>query len=250
MRYFIYFSYRGTAYHGWQIQPNAQTVQEVLTRACSTLLREEIELVAAGRTDTGVHAQCMIAHFDTCQPLTACDELVRKLNNFLPRDIAIQKLVSVKPNAHARFDALSRTYEYRITFQKDVFANDLKVRFYHPLHFERMNEAADTLKDYSDFTSFSKLHTDVKTNNCVVSEARWECRDNEWVFQITADRFLRNMVRSIVGTLIEVGMEKMSVAQFRAIIESKNRCCAGNSMPAHGLYLVHIAYPADIFLVS
>ncbi len=248
MRYFIYLSYNGTAYHGWQIQPNGISVQEVLTKVFSTMLREDTEITGAGRTDAGVHAKLMVAHFDTADLQVTSDEFVRKLNSFLPKDIAVSKIVPVKPDAHARFDAVLRTYEYRITQEKDVFLENLAVRMFHPLNFELMNQAATCLKNYRDFTSFSKLHTDVKTNNCVIHEAKWEQSGSEWIFTISADRFLRNMVRSIVGTLIDVGVGKLDVPGFCKIIEAQNRCKAGASMPAHGLYLTDVQYPSELFL--
>lgn len=247
-RYFIYFSYNGSAYHGWQIQPNGISVQEVLTKALCTILRTEFEITGAGRTDTGVHARLMVAHFDYENELPTEFNLVSKLNSFLPSDIAVFKIVNVLDNAHARFDAVSRRYEYHIVTNKDVFKNKLAARINDGLDFKAMNEAADTLKDFHDFTSFSKLHTDVKTNNCRISHAEWKHQGNEWVFTIQADRFLRNMVRAIVGTLFEVGRHKMTVDEFKAVVEAKNRCKAGTSVPAHGLYLVDIRYPDDIFL--
>ena len=243
MRYFIYFSYNGTGYHGWQIQPNGISVQEVLTNALRTFLREETEVLAAGRTDTGVHAKMMVAHFDSERDDLTGEETVRRLNSILPKDIAVDKLVAVKSDAHARFDAISRKYEYHVYVGKNVFKENLALRLFHPLDFELMNEAAQKLKAYTDFTSFSKLHTDVKTNNCVVTEAIWQQHDDEWVFTIEADRFLRNMVRSIVGTLFDVGMGKLTIADFCKIIEAKDRCKAGVSVPAHGLYLVNVKYP-------
>ena len=247
-RYFIYFSYNGTAYHGWQIQPNGISVQEVLTKALCTILRTEIEITGAGRTDTGVHAKLMVAHFDYEGEFPVEFDLVSKLNSFLPNDIAIHKIVEVQHDAHARFDAISRRYEYHIVTNKNVFKNELVAREVNGFDFEAMNKAASTLIEYHDFTSFSKLHTDVKTNNCIISFAQWNQQDDEWVFTIQADRFLRNMVRAIVGTLFEVGRGKMSVDEFRAVIEAKNRCKAGTSVPAHGLYLVDIQYPTEIFL--
>lgn len=247
-RFFIYFSYKGTAYHGWQIQPNGISVQEVLTRTLCTILRTELEIVGAGRTDTGVHAKLMVAHFDFEGTLPLAFDLTAKLNSFLPNDIAIFKIVEVKPDAHARFDAISRRYEYHIVTQKNVFKNDLAARESFKLNFEAMNAAAKTLTEFRDFTSFSKLHTDVKTNNCVITHAAWSQQADGWIFTIQADRFLRNMVRAIVGTLFEVGRQKMSVEEFKAVIEAKNRCKAGASVPAHGLYLVDIKYPNDIFI--
>ncbi len=246
-RFFIYFSYKGTAYHGWQIQPNGISVQEVLTKALCTILRTEIEITGAGRTDTGVHAKLMVAHFDMDKELPSGLDLTAKLNSFLPGDIAVYKIAEVLPDAHARFDAISRRYEYHIVTEKNVFKKELAARESFQLDFEAMNAAAATLKEYRDFTSFSKLHTDVKTNNCAITHAEWTQQDDEWVFTIQADRFLRNMVRAIVGTLFEVGRHKMTVEEFRSVIEAQNRCKAGASVPAHGLYLVDIKYPDDIF---
>jgi tRNA pseudouridine38-40 synthase len=247
-RFFIYFSYKGTAYHGWQIQPNGISVQEVLTKALCTILRTEFEIVGAGRTDTGVHAKLMVAHFDLENDLELDAQFVTKLNSFLPNDIAVFKIVEVQPDAHARFDAISRRYEYHIVTNKDVFKTGLAVREFNQLDYKTMNEAAKTLMEYCDFTSFSKLHTDVKTNNCIIHLAEWKQQENEWVFTIEADRFLRNMVRAIVGTLFEVGRGKMTLEEFKNVIETKNRCKAGTSVPAHGLYLVDIKYPNNIFL--
>lgn len=246
-RYFIYLSYKGTAYHGWQIQPNGISVQEVLSKALSMVLRVDTEIVGAGRTDTGVHARLMVAHFDVEDDIENLVAFAVKLNSILPRDIAVYKVVAVKPDAHARFDAVARRYEYHLVTNKDVFKTETAARFNERLDFELMNKAAAVLPEYIDFTSFSKLHTDVKTNNCVIAFARWEQSNGEWVFTIEADRFLRNMVRAIVGTLIEVGRGKMSVEGFRAVIEAKNRCKAGTSVPAQGLYLVDIQYPTEIF---
>jgi tRNA pseudouridine38-40 synthase len=247
-RYFLYFAYNGSAFHGWQIQPNGISVQEVLTQALCTVLRTEIEIVGAGRTDTGVHAKLMVAHFDADVELISSIDLINKLNSVLPRDIAAFDLKLVKPDAHARFDATSRKYEYHVVLNKNVFTYQLAARFMGEVDFEKMNEAASRLLKYNDFTSFSKLHTDVKTNICKVTHARWEKRDKIWVFTIVADRFLRNMVRAIVGTLIEVGKGKLTVEQFCAIIEAKDRCKAGTSVAACGLYLVDVTYPDEIFI--
>lgn len=230
------------------MQPNGISVQEVLARALCTILRSEIEIIGAGRTDAGVHAKLMIAHFDVENELPVEFDLVVKLNSFLPNDIAIYKIVEVKPNAHARFDAISRRYEYHVVTGKDVFRNELATRLSDKLDFDAMNEAAKTLKDFRDFTSFSKLHTDAKTNNCNITHAEWTQQGDEWIFTIQADRFLRNMVRAIVGTLLEVGRGKMTVDEFKAIIVAKNRCKAGTSVPACGLYLVDIQYPNQIFI--
>ena len=250
-RYFIFLSYKGTAYHGWQIQPNGISVQALLMDAFSTVLRTNIEIVGAGRTDTGVHAQLMVAHFDFEGSLAAFPNLISRLNNILARDISISKILAVQSDAHARFDAVSRKYEYHIIFKKDVFKYGLAARFNGNFDFKRMNEAAATILEYRDFTSFSKLHTDAKTNNCVVKQAQWiQKAENEWVFVIEADRFLRNMVRAIVGTLLEVGRGKINVEQFRQIIEAQDRCKAGVSVPAEGLYLVDIKYPESIFIID
>ncbi len=246
MRYFIYLSYDGSRYHGWQIQPNGISVQEVLNGALSTLLRQPIEVTGAGRTDAGVNASLMVAHFDTVHQ--ADDELVRRLNKFLPQDIAVEKIVPVRADAHARFSATSRTYHYYIVTEKSPF-EPYAYRYPLPLDFEKMNEAAQTLFDYTDFTSFSKLHTDVKTNNCHITHARWEqVAPTKWQFTITADRFLRNMVRAIVGTLLDVGRGVLSIDGFRNVIEQKNRCSAGNSVPGGALFLADVSYPDDLFL--
>lgn len=247
-RYFIYLAYDGTNYHGWQIQPNGNSVQETLMRALSTFLRKEIEVVGAGRTDAGVHARLMIAHFDFEEALEVAT-VTDKLNRLLPPDIAVYEVKEVKADAHARFDATYRTYKYYITTRKDPFNRGLKWRIFQPLDFEAMNRAASTLFDYTDFTSFSKLHTDAKTNNCRIMHAEWTQEgEYEWVFTIQADRFLRNMVRAVVGTLVEVGRGKMDVEGFRRVIEQKDRCSAGSSVPGHALFLVDVGYPADLFL--
>lgn len=247
-RYFIYLSYDGTNYHGWQIQPNGISVQEVLMKALSTFLRKPIEVVGAGRTDAGVHARLMVAHFDFDAELD-CATIVDKLNRLLPPDVAVHRVRRVKSDAHARFDATYRTYKYYITTCKDPFSRAFSWRIFQTLDFEKMNEAAQTLFDYIDFTSFSKLHTDVKTNNCKMMYARWEqIGEHNWVFTIQADRFLRNMVRAVVGTLVEVGKGKLTVEGFRKVIEEKNRCSAGTSVPGNALFLVDVGYPEELFL--
>lgn len=247
-RYFIYLAYDGTNYHGWQIQPNGDSVQETLMKALSTFLRQNIEVVGAGRTDAGVHARLMVAHFDFGQELD-CSSVTDKLNRLLPPDISVYEVRKVKPDAHARFDATFRTYKYYVTTAKNPFNRMYAWRIFQPLDFDKMNEAAATLADYIDFTSFSKLHTDVKTNNCKIMYARWEqTGEQEWVFTIQADRFLRNMVRAVVGTLVEVGRGKMTVEGFRKVIERKDRCSAGTSVPGHALFLVDVGYPDDLFL--
>ena len=247
-RYFIYFSYDGAAYHGWQVQPNAITVQQVLEEALAKLVRQPVPLVGAGRTDAGVNAACMVAHGDfPCE--ADCAQLVYKLNKILPPDIAVSDVRRVKDDAHARFDALSRRYNYRLVTAKSPFARRYACRVLPGVDFEAMNRAAEILYEYTDFTSFSKLHTDVKTNNCKVTFARWrQVGDNEWVFEIEADRFLRNMVRAIVGTLLLVGRGKLTLDGFRAVIENKARGEAGDSAMGEALFLVDVKYPDDIFL--
>ena len=248
MRYFIQLSYKGTNYCGWQIQPNGITIQEVITKALSTILNEKIDLTGAGRTDTGVHALYYIAHFDSENTSLHIDNtLIYKLNSFLPKDISIQQIFSVKSDANARFDAISRTYLYYIHQQKDPFLEETSWYFPHKLNIDLMNQASDILLLYTDFTSFSKLHTDVKTNNCKIFKSQWTIDNYKLQFEIKADRFLRNMVRAVVGTLIDVGKEKITLDDFIEIIESKNRSNAGISVPAHGLFLASIEYPENIF---
>ena len=247
-RYFIYFSYDGAAYHGWQVQPNAITVQQVLEEALAKLVRQPVPLVGAGRTDAGVNAACMVAHGDfPCE--VDCAQLVYKLNKILPPDIAVSDVRRVKDDAHARFDALSRRYNYHVVTAKSPFARRYACRVLPGVDFEAMNRAAEILYEYTDFTSFSKLHTDVKTNNCKVTFARWrQVSDNEWVFEIEADRFLRNMVRAIVGTLLLVGRGKLTLDGFRAVIENKARGEAGDSAMGEALFLVSVEYRENIFL--
>lgn len=235
--------YRGAAFHGWQIQPHDTSVQQTLEEAMATLLRVPTPVTGAGRTDAGVNARLMVAHFDTEEPIADTDRLIHSLNALLPPDIAIYSIHVVADDAHARFDATSRTYKYFAATRKDPFIYPLSWKCPPDLDFELMNEAAARLLDYTDFTSFSKLHTDVKTNNCVISHARWTREGDQWVFTITADRFLRNMVRAIVGTLVEVGRHKMTVEEFCQVIERKDRCAAGTSMPGHALFLWDITYP-------
>ena len=246
-RYFIYLAYDGTAYHGWQIQPNGASVQECLMKALSILLRREVEVVGAGRTDAGVHASLMVAHFDSETPLDVIF-MTDKLNRLLPPDISVYRLRAVRPDAHARFDATARTYKYYVTTAKMPFNRQYRCRLFQTPDFERMNEAARTLFEYTDFTSFSKLHTDVKTNNCHITHAVWALTGNDLVFEITADRFLRNMVRAIVGTLVEVGRGKLSIKDFRSVIEARDRCKAGTSAPGNALFLTGITYPEELFL--
>jgi tRNA pseudouridine38-40 synthase len=246
-RYFIYLAYNGANYCGWQNQPNGVAVQEVIEKSLSLVLRVPTPIVGAGRTDAGVHARMMVAHFDAEQEV-GTDHLTDKLNRMLPKDIAIHRIVEVNPDAHARFDALSRLYRYYITTEKDPYLYHLKYKIYGSLDIYAMNRCAGVLFDYTDFTSFSKLHTDVKTNNCKIMQALWEQHGNDYVFTIKADRFLRNMVRSIVGTLLDAGRGKLDIDGMRAIIEEQNRCSAGTSVPGHALFLEEIEYPGDIFI--
>jgi tRNA pseudouridine38-40 synthase len=241
LRYFIEFAYKGTHYHGWQYQPNAASVQQTLNTALSLLLRTEIDAMGAGRTDTGVHASQMFAHFDFDNEIDP-PVLVHKLNSFLPKDIAVKNIIPVHDTAHARFDATRRTYEYHIHTFKDVFEDHGSWQLSHALDIDAMNEAAALLFGHTDFESFSKVNTDVNTFNCRIFEARWTKNNDRLVFTISADRFLRNMVRAIVGTLVNVGLGKISVDDFNAIIEGKDRGKAGFSVPAHGLYLTRIEY--------
>lgn len=242
MRYFITFSYDGTAYHGWQIQPHSVTVQEELQKALSTLMRKPMEVVGAGRTDTGVHARKMIAHFDHDEEVD-CSQLVYKLNKLLPRDIAVQHVEPVANDMHARFSAKSRTYHYYVHLDKNPFLRSYSWQVYGNPDFELMNRAARVLMEYKDFTSFSKVNTDTKTNDCTITEARWDrVGEDQWRFTVTANRFLRNMVRAIVGTLMEVGRGRMTIEQLRSVIEAKDRCRAGDSVPGNALFLVEVLY--------
>lgn len=270
MRFFIHLSYDGARYHGWQIQPNGISVQETLNRALTTLLRTPIEVTGAGRTDAGVNASLMVAHFDyqeeKATPTTAVDDttitpapsvdstqppidlpqLRYRLNKLLPPDIAIHEIYPVADDAHARFSATSRTYHYFVVTEKSPF-EPYAYRFPQPLDFQKMNDAAKTLFNYTDFTSFSKLHTDAKTNNCRIMRAEWtQMSATKWVFTIQADRFLRNMVRAIVGTLLDVGRGAITIDDFTSIIEKKDRCSAGTSVPGNALFLTDITYPDSI----
>lgn len=243
MRYFLQIAYDGTNYHGWQIQPNAVTVQEVIVRRLQQILPSEtIEIMGCGRTDTGVHASKFFAHFDTVAKIDET-HVVHALNKILPEDIAVHGLFLVAADAHARFDATTRTYIYRIHKLKDPFLQKHSMLFHRPLDVGRINEACGLLLSHTDFSCFSRSGTDTKTNDCDVMQAVWRTTENGWVFEITANRFLRNMVRAIVGTLLEVGMETISVEDFRNVVESKNRSEAGTSAPACGLCLVNVTYP-------
>lgn len=246
MRYFIRFSYRGTAFHGSQVQPNGHTVQAELEHAMATILRQPVTTTFAGRTDAGVHADCMIAHFDMESELPI--NLCGRLNSLLSDAIAIQSIEKVKSDAHARFDATQRTYHYRIITKKDPFLYLTRTRVQEGLDYEAMNRAAQLLLGKQDFASFCRTHTDVKTTLCDIKEARWIVENEHMAyFCITADRFLRNMVRAVVGTLLEVGRGRMTEKQFAEVIIAKDRCKAGHSAPAEGLSLIEIQYPNNIY---
>jgi tRNA pseudouridine38-40 synthase len=248
-RYFIQLSYKGTAYHGWQVQENTRsTVQQVLNEMLSRLLNQEVSVTGCGRTDTGVHAKDFYAHFDASTDLLADhDKWVFRFNNALPEDIAIHKILKVKGHANSRFDAVSRTYEYRITKKKDPFQPDEAWFLYGSLDVNEMNKASAILFDHTDFSSFSKSNTQSFTNNCKMYKAYWKEEQDMLIFTISADRFLRNMVRAIVGTVTEVGKGKMDIAEFKKVIESKDRSNAGFSVPACGLYLIKVEYPEGYF---
>ena len=246
MRYFVTFSYLGTDFHGSQTQPNGTTVQEVMEEAFATILRVPTPLTFAGRTDAGVHAEMMVAHFDTDKPVPT--NLGARLNNLLPPSIAIRDIRRVKDDAHARFDAIERTYHYRITTRKDPFSKQTRTRVGTILDHCAMNQASKRLLGTQDFNSFCRTHTDVKTTICTVTDARWVVENEyESYFTISANRFLRNMVRAVVGTLFEVGRGRMTEAQFADIINAHDRTKAGHSAPAEGLSLVQIKYPNHIY---
>jgi tRNA pseudouridine38-40 synthase len=248
-RYFIHLAFKGTNYHGWQMQENATTVQEILSGALNMVLRDTIELTGCGRTDTGVHAEEFYAHFDLAKKMTKTFllQLTRKLNAFLPADISIFSIFQVPVDAHARFSALSRTYEYRISTNKNPFNQEYTYLYPARLDVNLMNLGAQITMGYKDFSCFSKSHTQTKTNNCVITDAKWIENDGTLVLRITADRFLRNMVRAIAGTLVDMGRGKISEDGLRKIIESKKRSNAGKSMPACGLFLTKVVYPENIF---
>lgn len=245
-RYFLHLAYSGNAFHGWQIQPGATSVQEILEKCISLKLKQQIGVTGCGRTDAGVNARNFYAHFESEQ-IDDTENFVYQLNMFLPEEIVIFDCWQVDNYFHARFDATSRTYHYYVTRMKNPFHTHDAFYVYGGLDVGKMNEAARVLFDYEDFTSFSKLHTQVKTNNCRIMEAHWFEENDLLVFRIKADRFLRNMVRAIVGTLLEVGKGKMDIEGFRAVIEHKNRCSAGTSVPAHALFLEEVTYPLDLF---
>ena len=255
-RYFITLSYDGTNYHGWQIQPNGMSVEERLRQALSTLLRQTVETVGAGRTDAGVHARKMVVHFDyefsedslptsdlIDGQMIDCQQLVYRLNRLLPRDIAVQSVEPVASDLHARFSATSRTYHYYIHTRKDPFLSNYSCEMHYPLDFEAMNEAAEWLLTQTDFASFCKAGADVKTTLCTLTHAHWhQLSDDSWRFEITANRFLRNMVRAVVGTLVEVGRGRITLEEFQQIVSTHSRSAAGESMPAHALFLVEVKY--------
>ena len=248
-RYFIFLKFKGTRYHGWQLQNNAETVQNIVEESLSVILQEKISITGAGRTDAGVHASYFCAHFDSISDKADNDRsLVLRLNKYMPSDISIVSVRKVKNDANARFSALSRTYRYYISTEKDPFLFDSSWLLNVPPDIEIMNKAAAVLKDYSDFTSFSRLHSDVKTNICRIYEAEWSSDKHLIIFTIKADRFLRNMVRAIVGTMVKAGFGKISVPGFKEIIELKDRGKAGPSAPAKGLFLENIEYPGEIFI--
>jgi tRNA pseudouridine38-40 synthase len=242
LRYFIEFAYNGKNYHGFQVQPNVSSVQETLDKALTLLFKQKIEVVGAGRTDSGVHAKQMYAHFD-CDFEIDSAHWVNKFNSYLGLDIVIFRFIKVQEDAHTRFDAVSRTYEYYIHTFKDVFQNEGSWYYHNTLNVDQMNAACAILFEYTDFECFSKTNTDVNTFLCTITQAHWEVNNKQLKFTITANRFLRNMVRAIVGTLINVGIGKITLDEFREVIESKSRQKAGFSVPAHGLYLVEVKYP-------
>lgn len=247
-RYFIFISYKGSSYAGWQLQTNAVTVQQVLEEAIATILREKITTTGAGRTDSGVHASFFCAHFESrFDNLDTRKNLVQRLNKYLPEDIAVHHIRKVKNDAHARYSALSRTYIYYISRNKDPFKLDRSWYLSCELDIDSMNRACTILLNNNDFTSFSRLHSNARTNICNIHFAKWEDDGEMLVFTIKADRFLRNMVRAIVGTMVDVGQGKTSLADFEMIITAKDRCRAGKSAPAKGLFLADIEYPAEVY---
>ena len=245
MRYFIEIAFHGAAYAGWQKQPYGITVQSVVEKALYTVFQSEVACVGAGRTDAGVHASFFIAHFDVEEDLDE-GQFIFKMNQLLPHDVSVRDVYAVNADAHARFDAVSRTYEYYVTQQKDPFRLDRATYIKKLLSVDLMNQAAEVLMDFTNFKCFSKVHTQVHTYNCSIKKAFWEQKEHLLIFKIQADRFLRNMVRAIVGTLIEVGLRKRSIDELRQVIKSENRSEAGKSMPAHALFLTDIAYPEKI----
>ncbi len=248
-RFFITLAYNGEKYVGWQVQPNGVSVQQMLEEALSTISRQPLKVVGAGRTDAGVHARAMVAHFDWEGEPFSAEEWLYRLNNFLPRDIALSSIRAVQPDAHARFSALARIYAYYVTTCKDPFLHPFHYRLHYTPDIILMNRLGEVLKEYEDFTSFSKLHSDAKTNNCRVTRAEWEaCGDGSYRFTVQADRFLRNMVRAIVGTLLEAGRGRLDERGFRRVIEARDRGAAGDSVPGNALFLEEVCYPDSIWL--
>lgn len=248
-RYFIFLSYKGTSYHGWQVQPGSVTIQQIVDKALTLITGEKISTTGAGRTDTGVHASFFCAHFDSSRPdLAENKNMIFRLNRYLPADIAVKSLKKVKPDASARYNAISRTYRYYISRTKEPFSTEFSVYIHGDIDIDSMNEAARILTQQSDFSSFCRLHSDNKTNICRVLSAGWETEGNKLVFKIKADRFLRNMVRAVVGTMLEIGKGKITVDNFMEIIMAKDRSAAGTSAPAKGLFLTDIEYPEEIYL--
>ena len=250
LRYFIELSYDGTSFHGWQRQNNAITIQQTLEEAMTMVLKESISVFGAGRTDTGVHAKKMIAHFDINDFNLEEFDFIFKINRLLPKSIVVNNLIRVNNEAHARFDAISRTYYYYISQVKEPFKFPFYYYFKEKLDWNLMNQASKVIIDHSDFKCFSKSNTDVKTFNCKIDSALWETYDNGAVFKITSNRFLRNMVRAIVGTLIEIGLRKKGLKDLKEILESRKRSNAGYSVPANGLFLTEIKYPQSIYLTN
>ncbi|MGN0281532.1 MAG: tRNA pseudouridine(38-40) synthase TruA [Prevotella sp.] len=242
MRYFITLGYDGTSFHGWQIQPNGNSVQAELQKALSILLRQPLTVVGAGRTDAGVHARKMVAHFDFNDKLD-CGQMAYRLNRMLPKSIAVYEVQKVNDDLHARFSAIKRTYHYYVHTHKNPFLRHYSCELHYELNFDLMNTAAKILLEYSDFGAFCKSHSDVKTTLCNVMAAEWhQLSPTSWYFEISADRFLRNMVRAIVGTLIDVGRGRLSLEEFRNVIEGRKRTAAGESMPANALFLEDVEY--------
>jgi len=249
-RYFIELSFNGTDFHGWQIQPGADSVQETLNHAIGLLVGEPVNLTGCGRTDAGVHASHFVAHFDAEKEIGDCGQLTLRLNRLLNKPVRINRVIPVDPDAHARFHAVARTYQYLVSLQKQAFISDFSWYLPKTPDVGAMNEACTLIKGRHDFTSFSKLHTDVRTNICTVTEAGWQVHGDLLLFRICADRFLRNMVRAIVGTLIEVGKGRISPETMSAILEAKDRSKAGMSVPAKGLFLTRVDYPPEIFTIN
>ncbi|WKK76913.2 tRNA pseudouridine(38-40) synthase TruA [Marivirga salinae] len=248
MRYFFTIAYKGTNYHGWQKQPNAIGVQQKVEDVFSTILNQKSEIVGSGRTDSGVHATAQVFQFDFSGEQKDAEQLLYKANKMLPKDVALKHVWQVKDEAHARFDATSRAYQYHIVTEKNPFAIDQAYIFTYDLAIDKMNLAAEKLLNYQDFESFSKVKTDVFTFNCDIFEAFWKQEQESLVFHIKANRFLRGMVRAIVGTLLDVGQNKISIEDFEDIIKAKDRNSAGRAVPANGLFLTEVQYPKDIYL--